>query len=375
MRKWIGCWIALLLCLGGFTASGAENSAAAACVINGETGEVIFAENADAQLPMASTTKIMTALLLCEAHDFDRQITVTEEMLKVEGSSMGLLPGDRVTYRDLLYGMMLASGNDAANAAAISLAGSVSAFADRMNEKAAALGLTRTHFVTPSGLDADGHVTTAKELAMLASAALSNEEFAKAAAAESAVLCYGNPPYRRTLKNHNRLLSEEGVIGVKTGFTKKAGRCLVSAARRDGKLVIAVTLHDPNDWEDHRRLLEEGFAGITTTEYSPAMATYMLPVIGGGEDALEVRIEPYRVNTVQTEAISTRIDLPKFLYAPVQKGEEIGRISYFLGEKTLATVPIVAGADVAQLPQKASIWRQLKNNIRLILRGVLYEGT
>ena len=206
-------------------------SAKAAVLINGDTGEIIYSYNENEKLPMASTTKIMTALILCETADLSEEITVTADMLKVEGSSMGLLAGDRVTYHDLLYGMMLASGNDAANVTAISIAGSVEKFAKMMNRRAEELGLKNTHFVTPSGLDADGHYTTAYDLALLAAFALKNEDFAKAASSKSAVLNYGNPPYRRTLTNHNKLLSSfEGAVGVKTGFTKKSGRCLVSAA-------------------------------------------------------------------------------------------------------------------------------------------------
>ena len=234
-----------------------STSAKAAAIINGDTGEVIYEQNANQRLPMASTTKIMTALLLCEQEAFEREIVVTDEMVRVEGSSMGLLPGDRVTYRDLLYGMLLASGNDAANTTAISVGGSIEQFVQMMNNKAAELGLHNTQFVTPSGLDAEGHYTTAHDLAQLAAYALQNQNFAEAAGSDSATLCYGNPPYNRKLQNHNRLLRlSDDVVGVKTGYTKKSGRCLVSAGRRDGKLVVAVTLNDSNDWQDHLSMLE-----------------------------------------------------------------------------------------------------------------------
>lgn len=232
-------------------------SAKAAILINGDTGEVIYEQNADTRLPMASTTKIMTALMLCEYGRFDREITVTAEMLRVEGSSMGLLPGDRVDLRDLLYGMLLASGNDAANVTAYVLGGNIDKFVRMMNQRAQELGLVNTHFETPSGLDGDEHYTTARDLARLAMFAMKNEEFRTAASSKTATLEYGNPPYRRTLSNHNKLLKIfDGAVGVKTGFTKKSGRCLVSAAQRDGKFVIAVTLNDPNDWEDHKELLK-----------------------------------------------------------------------------------------------------------------------
>ncbi len=260
MKKILSVLLICCLPLFSLVTQASTVSASAAIVICGNTGEVVFEKNADCRLAMASTTKIMTALLLCEAGDPETVVHVTKEMATVEGSSMGLLPGDTVTYRALLYGMLLASGNDAANTTAIALAGSVENFVVKMNEKAAALKLANTHFDTPSGLDGESHYTTARDLANLTRYAMQNELFAAGAGTYSETLYYGNPPYRRTLKNHNRLLKEyDGSVGVKTGFTKKAGRCLVSAAKRDGKYVICVTLNDPNDWQDHKKLCDYAF--------------------------------------------------------------------------------------------------------------------
>ena len=190
-----------------FKASAVSNSAKAAVVINGDTGEVIYAKNQSERLPMASTTKIMTGLLLCEYGNLDREITVTDEMVRVEGSSMGLLCGDKVTLHDLLYGLMLASGNDAANTIAIVIAGSCQKFAEMMNNKAKEIGLSNTSFVTPSGLDDQNHYSTAYDMALLTKYALKNADFAAAVSSKSATLNYGNPPYRRTLTNHNKLLN------------------------------------------------------------------------------------------------------------------------------------------------------------------------
>lgn len=322
-------------------------SARSAIVINGDTGEVIWAQNSEEKLPMASTTKIMTALLLCENADLNKEITVTADMLKIEGSSMGLLAGDKVTYHDLLYGMMLASGNDAANVTALTLGGSAEGFAKMMNNKAKELGLKNTNFVTASGLDSDGHYTTAYDLARLTFFALRNDEFSKAAASESATLNYGNPPYRRTLTNHNKLLkSFDGAVGVKTGFTKKSGRCLVSAAKKDGKFVIAVTLNDPDDWQDHTDLLQYGLDSIKQTNYTPPVDSYVIPVINGKEDSIKVFIEPVTINTLETENISTVVRLPKMLYAPVKEGDEIGSIEYKFNETVIKKVKITAKYDV-----------------------------
>ena len=348
-----------------------STSAKAAAVINGDTGEIIYAQNADERLPMASTTKIMTALLLCENADLNEEITVTADMLRVEGSSMGLLAGDRVTYHDLLYGMMLASGNDAANVTAISLGGSVQKFADMMNKKAEELGLKDTHFVTPSGLDADGHYTTAKELALLAAYALKNEEFAKAAASESAVLNYGNPPYRRSLTNHNKMLKLfDGAVGVKTGFTKKSGRCLVSAARRDGKLAVAVTLNDPDDWNDHANLLELGLNSIKQTNYTPKTSCYNIPVIGSAEEYIEVFIDPYTVNTLETVNISCTVNLPKFVYAPISKGDILGTAEYKMGDEVIGRVELTALRDISAFSEKISFYDEIKQNIKYILKCI-----
>lgn len=374
MKKILTEILSIFICLAlfcSFPVSAVSTSARAAAVINADTGEVIYAQNSKARLPMASTTKIMTALILCEQNTPEKQITVTADMLRVEGSSMGLLAGDTVTYNDLLYGMMLASGNDAANVTAISVAGSTKSFAALMNKKAEELGLSDTNFVTPSGLDAEEHYTTAEDLARLAAYALKNEEFAKAAASKSATLNYGNPPYRRTLTNHNKLLKLfDGAIGVKTGFTKKSGRCLVSAARRDGKTVVAVTLNDPNDWADHQSLLEYGLNEIEQTNYSPKTVSYNIPVIGGRDKSISVFIEPYTVNTLETEALSSVVALPQFVYAPIKKGEALGYIEYSFKGEIIDKVELCSLVNIDQKLAKPSLWEAFKENFIYILRSI-----
>ena len=346
-------------------------SAKAAVVLCGDTGEVIFAKNENQKLSMASTTKIMTGLLLCEYGNFEREITVTAEMLRVEGSSMGLLAGDRVTLHDLLYGLMLASGNDAANVIAYILGGSLDGFVKQMNNKAEELGLKNTHFATPSGLDDEKHYTTALELAQLTRHALENEEFAKAVACEKAILNYGNPPYRRSLTNHNKLLKMyEGTVGVKTGFTKKSGRCLVSAAKRDGKYVIAVTLNAPSDWQDHKQMLDYGFSKIKQTNYTPKMSGYTLPVINGEKDSISVKIEPFTINSLDTMDITCDVYLPKFLYAPIKKGETLGKAVYRQGDKVLSEKELLAQCDILKTePPKRAI-EIIINNFKYILKNL-----
>lgn len=371
MKKLLCLVISVLILTAPLNIGVLADSAKATILINGETKEVIYEKNADQKLPMASTTKIMTGLLLCEYGNFEREITVTNEMVRVEGSSMGLLAGDKVTLHDLLYGLMLASGNDAANVIAFILGGTVDGFVKKMNQKAAELGLTNTHFATPSGLDADDHYTTARDLASLAFFAMKNEEFAKAVSTKSATLEYGNPPYRRTLTNHNKLLKTyEDCVGIKTGFTKKSGRCLVSAARRDGKFVIAVTLSDPNDWQDHTQLLETGLQRLQNIEIMPEKEYYEIPVINGTSETLKVNIEPYKISALEDKDFSCTVNMPKFLYSPIKTGEKIGSVTYKKGDEIIETIDIFANNNIEQITPKVSFFKKFFYNIKCIFNGI-----
>ncbi len=363
MKKIICLFICFALLSVTFTVSAHNISAKAAVVINGDTGEILYSLNCDKRLPMASTTKIMTALLLCElGGDLSREIVTTREMVTVEGSSMGLQVGDTVSYHDLLYGMMLASGNDAANTTAIALGGDVSTFVDMMNERAKAMGLKDTHFVTPSGLDADEHYTTAYELSLIAKEALSNENFAKAAASQSARLSYGNPPYNRTLTNHNKLLKMyDDIVGVKTGFTKKSGRCLVSASKKDGKFVIAVTLNDGNDWQDHRTLLDLGLSLIESKMFSPQENATSVDVTDGTK--LNVSIPSATINITENSTVNYLINLPVFIYAPIKKGEPIGNISYYCNDALISDLQITAEQDISYTQNKLILFFEILKSI------------
>lgn len=357
MKKVICFGLLLSLFVFSVSARAVTTSAKAAVVINADTGEVIYSQNAEEKLPMASTTKIMTALLLCEKGDMEKEITVTDQMVRVEGTSMGLLAGDKVSYKALLYGMLLASGNDAANVTAYALGGTIDGFVKMMNDKAVELGLSNTHFETPSGLDGDEHYTTALDLANLARVCMENELFCEAASSKSATLEYGNPPYRRTLTNHNKLLKTfEGAVGVKTGFTKKAGRCLVSCAERDGKRVIAVTLKDPNDWADHTELLNYGLDSIKTAQIIPETKEYTVPVISSGGESLRVEIEDFSVNTLDTNGFSYKINLPEFLYAPIKKGETVGSVTYYKNGEEIHKKEIKASKNIEKAVPQKDFW-------------------
>lgn len=321
-------------------------SAECAVLINQRTGEVIFEKNAEKRHSMASTTKIMTALLAVESGRLGDEITVTEDMLKVEGTSMGLVSGDSVSQRELVYGMLLASGNDAANVTAINLGGNVENFALQMNRKAAQLGMKNTNFVTPSGLDDDEHYSTAYDMALLGRYAVSNPIFRSVCSSAKATLTYGNPPYSRTLYNHNRLLSSyEYALGIKTGFTKKSGRCLVSYAEKDGIGLIAVTLNAPNDWTDHQKMLDYGFSVVKTDEIFVDIPPE-IDVVGGNVENLPLKCNSFKYDYVNELTVTREVTLEKFVYAPVKKGDKIGEIRFFYNDLCIGMTDIVADADV-----------------------------
>lgn len=350
--------LAALLVLPFPAAEAAEKpgvSAQSAILISGDDGTVIFEKNAHEQLAMASTTKIMTALLTLEEaqRSGDPVIEITEEMVQVEGSSMGLRAGDRLSLTNLTAGMLLASGNDAANAAALYLGGSQEGFAELMNERAREIGMTETNFVTPSGLDDDEHYSTAYDMALLGREAMQNEEFARIAGSANLQVEFIEPEQRVSYQNHNKLLHlYEGCIGIKTGFTKKAGRTLVSAARREGTTLIAVTLNAPDDWDDHMAMFDYGFETVRTVQLGGEALPESLPVAGSDKQEVELRPGQRLSMTLpiaRAQGVESRVLLPKFLYAPVKAGERVGRIQYLMGTEEIYSVPIIAAEEAAVL--------------------------
>lgn len=347
-------------------------SAQSAALLVVDTGEFLFEKNASQRRGMASTTKIMTSLLAVEEGTPNRVITATEAMVRVEGTSIGLQAGDKITLRNLIYGMLLESGNDAANATALALAGSADQFAERMNARAKEIGMTNTHFVTPSGLDNQEHYSCAHDMALLGAEAIKNPEFAAVCSTKSIRVAYGNPEYLRTLSNHNRLLSAyQGCIGVKTGFTKKSGRCLVSAARRDGVTLVAVTLNAPNDWDDHKKLFDYGFSAVENIKLDDGFSGIQLRVVGGvsGTVPIECAITP-RLSAASTSVeIRREVYLEPFVYAPVEQGRIIGEARYYWGDKLIACVPLETAQAVQNMDlppiqeepeKKQGIWEKIK---------------
>lgn len=367
--------LGLSLCLVGALcpvarAAGPEISAQSAVVLTADTGTVLFEKDGHTPRPVASTTKIMTALLALEAaqEQGDPLVDITQEMVAVEGSSMGLQAGDSISLTGLAAGMLLASGNDAANAAALYLDGSLESFAARMNQRAAALGMEDTHFVTPSGLDGEdaqglGHLSTAYDMALLARAALEDQAFRQLCSSPSLAVEFAEPVKRVTYTNHNKLLAQyQGCVGVKTGFTKEAGRCLVSAAERDGALLIAVTLNAPNDWQDHTALLDYGFSQMEPYQLAGGDVRLTVPVVGSPVEVVSLRGSNGGEVTLplgQGAQVERVVRVPKFLYAPVEAGEQVGEICWYLEGQLLGSAPLTA-AGAAPLQEKApSLWERL----------------
>lgn len=321
-----------------------------AVLMDAATGRVLYEKDCHEPLPMASTTKIMTALITLEQPDLDEYFVVDSDAIRVEGSSMGLQEGDQVSLRALAWGMLLASGNDAAGAAAKRIAGSQEKFLEMMNQRAEEIGMKDTHFCSVSGLDVGDHHSTAYDMALLAREALLNEEFAKIVSSKTGTVSFGNPPYQRRLTNHNKLLWNcEDCIGFKTGFTKKAGRCLVSAASRDGLTVIVVTLGCPDDFNVHHEIVDKCFAKLSFVDCSKTVANLSVPVAGGTLDRVPVK-PLWQLGAYLTEEEKTHYQLgltvKPFLYAPVEEGQVVGEAVLTLGDEVLGRSPLVSDQRV-----------------------------
>ena len=337
-------------------------SAQSAVLIDARDGRVLYEKDADTPRSMASTTKIMTAVVALESCDVNEIIEIANEAVGVEGSSIYLQKGERMTLLELLYALLLQSANDAAVAIAVGVGGSVGNFADMMNEKAMSLGLTSTHFENPNGLDADGHVTTAHELALLTAYALKNPIFAEIVATYKRKISGPNGTVRLVV-NHNKLLNMyDGCVGVKTGFTKKSGRCLVSAACRESLTLVSVTLSAPDDWRDHTAMLNYGYENycceILCDEGGFIEA---LPVVGGVQDSLLCVNCDYVAATLPRDhgEISIDVRLPQMIYAPVSAGDIVGHVTYKCDGKVIGETDIKAAYNIEQIRYKKNFWQKV----------------
>ncbi len=337
--------ILAVLFLFPFTAYGTDCSAASAVVIDASAGIVLYEKNAYEPRAIASTTKIMTALIALESNRLDEQVKITDEMLNTEGSSLGLKSGDVITLNDLVVGMMLTSGNDSANAVAFFLCGSIEGFADMMNNRAAEIGMNDTVFVTPSGLDEGEHHSTAYDMAILAAEAVKNEAFCEISAMKSAVITVSENEI--TVYNHNKLLSyDKNIFGIKTGYTKKAGRCLVSAKNFNSNKIICVTLNAPDDWNDHLNLYSE--CEKKYNEYNVS-GQLNINTVGGVKNTLSASYEKsfYVLSDLKIE-----IYHKPFVYSPVKKGDILGEVYVYYNENLIERLPIAADEDVDYAKQE-----------------------
>ena len=332
-------------------------SAERAIVMDGQTGRVIYEKDADTRSLIASTTKIMTALIICEQCNVLDRMAIPKEAVGIEGSSMYLKEGEVLTLQELLYGLMLQSGNDAAVALAIYCGGTVADFAELMNDKASRLGLEDTHFVNPHGLDDPDHYSTARDLAKLASYAMNNPIFARTVSAKTVTI--GD----RYLRNHNKLLwSVEGADGVKTGFTKAAGRILVSSATRLGRRILAVTINAPSDWKDHTHFFEHSFARYTPKtliECGQCLGT--VEIAGGQAGYTEIiAAEDFAFAMQENESWYTVLPEPGFVYAPVVCGQHAGYAHIFVENTAVGKVALCYGDTVEkQFEESIPWWKRL----------------
>lgn len=340
-------------------AAGPDVSAEACVLMDAASGTVIYEKNPDKPMPIASITKIMTALVAVENGSAEDAVEIKREWTAVEGSSMGLIPGEVCSLRQLLYGLLLASGNDAGLAVACHTAGSVEAFAELMNDKAAQLGMKNSHFTNPHGLDHEQHYSTAKDMAVLAAAAMENAELALIASTKEVRL---SP--ERYFSNHNKLLWQcDGCIGLKTGYTSGAGRTLVSVCERNGTRLICVTLRDGDDWRDHSRLYDWGFENYENRLVADAGEELCaLPLISGEREKIGVcTAEPLHLFVKKGAEISFEPELPRFAYAGIEKGDALGFLNVYADGEPIVRVPLVCSEDApvdAEVP--LNFWERVK---------------
>ncbi|MGE4352662.1 MAG: D-alanyl-D-alanine carboxypeptidase family protein [Oscillospiraceae bacterium] len=348
------------------------DSAGAAILIHADSGEVLYEKNSSEPMLIASTTKIMTALIVLERCSPDELVVIKPEYTGIEGSSMYLEAGQEYSVRDLLYGMMLASGNDAATALACYTAGSVENFVRLMNRKARALGLEDTQFENPHGLDAEGHHGTAHDLAVIMQAAIKNETFRAIVATKSVTIG------EQTFVNHNKLLWRyDGCLGGKTGYTMAAGRSLVSVAERNGLCLICVTLSDPDDWDTHMALYDWAFDTYCCEAVSPPEKEMPLTLISGRAETVKVGcLDELHVLRKKDEQYTCKIELPPFVYAPVKRGDILGCLTVTASGETLGSVNICALEDAPRDETiKLTAWERFKLSwYRTNRLGTYYPG-
>ena len=363
MKKWIAGTAAALLAAVLFSGTQVQAlSAQKAIVLDAQTGRVLFSQGADDRALIASTTKIMTALVICEQCNVLDRMKIPKEAVGIEGSSMYLKEGEVLTLQELLYGLMLRSGNDAAVALAIYCGGTVEGFAGLMNDKAHQLGMENTHFVNPNGLDAPGHYSTARDMAILAAYAMENPIFRQTVSTKSVTVG------TRVLQNHNKLLWRvDGADGVKTGYTKAAGRILVSSTTRQGRRIIVVTMDAPNDWADHEKLIEEAFSAFSVKTLVNQGQVLGTAEVAGGEagDVEMLAGESFAFPLRKDEKVDFYLPAPGFVYAPVVEGAQAGFAHVMVDGASVGKISLVYGQTIERTEErKLSFFEKIWNLFR-----------
>lgn len=370
----ISMFLVFIACIFNVRARGLDISAKSGILICADTGSVVWSKDPDRYMTMASTTKIMTAVLALEyilAHG-DKEIEITPNMIQVEGTSMGLTSGDIINLSSLVTGMMLCSGNDAANAISIAVSGDTQKFVELMNEKARLLNMSNTKFCTPSGLDKDDHHSCARDMAILGAYAMENEEFSNIVCQKSAKIKFINPNKTISYKNHNKLLRlYKYCTGIKTGFTKLSGRCLVSSAQKDGIKLICVTLNASNDWDDHMNLYNYGFENTILKNYSDENFRANLKIKNSDKEQISVgSVENFTVSLKSGEEnlVTREVNLPDIYDSPVRKNQILGTVKYYLNNKIIGENKIIALEDCVEIKhKKSSFFESIINFFRIFL--------
>ncbi len=342
-------------------------SAQSAILIDADTLQVLYGKSEHQKRGIASTTKILTSLIALEYGEPQKEVVATKEAVSVEGTSIGLKAGDKITLKALVYGMLLESGNDAANVTAFAISQNITTFSVLMNEYAKKIGMTNSNFTNPSGLTDENHYSTAYDMALLTSVAIKNPVFRKICSTTSATIDFGTPEISRKLSNHNRLLSEyEGVFGVKTGYTKASGRCLVTACEKDSVTLIAVTLNAYDDWNDHKKLFDYGFS-LYDKIIDVNLDEIKIPVICSAPGFVTVDLA-YEHNVTVRDNAETEIFIEQFLYPPVKKGDVVGCVVFKDSEnKIIKEIPVVACENSKALYdeiEEISFFQKIKNFIK-----------
>ena len=351
MRKLLALLAALLLFPAVARGEEVTTSAKACVVTDLRTGRVLLAHNADAPLPMASTTKIMTALLALENASLDEPVTCGRNAFGVPGTSIYLSLGETLSMGDMLHGLMLASGNDAAVAIAEHVGGSVEGFCRMMTERAASLGCTDTVFLTPHGLPCDGHHTTAADLAKIARAAMAQPVFREIVSMQRATIPWEGRDYDRVLNNKNKLLSTyEGATGIKTGYTKKAGRCLVFGAERDGMRIIGVVLNCGDWFNEAARLMDVAFDRYeaVTMMHAGDLAGTVSVTASDGKTVDAILTADLTGVVTKGSSPQVEIELPPTIDAPVVQGQRIGCAQLLSNGTAVAEIPLAAASSIAR---------------------------